>query len=252
MRIAEISTPDYRQLHRETESHTHHPLLSEIELLIQQSESISKDQPLPQTLPHSLRQSLTRLSQLAPLPGNSFKLTIWKLSFRLWNACVDLSNAAALQSSSSSAESIANLRHAAADMLFLARDVTGVPSPTIKSSLIYYRTGLVWHDLKKLDLASDCFERATEILSKIDVAKITDAGERILFLDLNLARSRTAWEISDRNLAVTLLNRAKNMLFGSPDHYKALSNQFLAFGKSALSREDDDCSLNDALRLMNE
>ncbi|RID59810.1 hypothetical protein BRARA_F03009, partial [Brassica rapa] len=206
----------------------------------------------PQTLPHSLRQSLTRLSQLAPLPGNSFKLTIWKLSFRLWNACVDLSNAAALQSSSSSAESIANLRHAAADMLFLARDVTGVPSPTIKSSLIYYRTGLVWHDLKKLDLASDCFERATEILSKIDVAKITDAGERILFLDLNLARSRTAWEISDRNLAVTLLNRAKNMLFGSPDHYKALSNQFLAFGKSALSREDDDCSLNDALRLMNE
>ena len=108
MRIAEISTPDYRQLHRETESNTHHPLLSEIELLIQQSESISKDQPLPQILPHSLRQSLTRLSQLAPFPGNSFKLTIWKLSFRLWNACVDLSNAASLQSSSSSAESIAN------------------------------------------------------------------------------------------------------------------------------------------------
>ncbi|KAF8105653.1 hypothetical protein N665_0157s0219 [Sinapis alba] len=252
MRIAEITTPDFRQLHRETESHTHHPLLSEIELLIQQSESISKDQPLPQALPTSLKQSLTRLSQLAPFPGNSFKLTIWKLSFRLWNACVDLSNAATLQSSSSSAESIANLRHAAADMLFLAKDVTGVPSPTIKSSLFYYRTGLVWHDIKKLDLASDCFERATEILSKIDIAKVTDAGERKLFLDLNLARSRTAWEISDRNLAVTLLNRAKNMLFGSPVHYKSLSNQFLAFGKSALSREDDDCSLNDALRLMNE
>lgn len=257
MRIAEISTPDYRQLHRETESHTHHPLLSEIELLIQQSESISKDQPLPQTLPSSLRQSLTRLSQLAPFPGNSFNLTIWKLSFRLWNACVDLSNAAALQSSSSSsssssAESIASLRHVAADMLFLARDVTGVPSPTIKSSLFYYRTGLVWHDLEKFDLASDCFERATEIISKIDAAKITDAGERRLFLDLNLARSRTAWEVTDRNLAVTLLNRAKNMLFGSPDHYKALSNQFLAFGKIALSREDDDVSLNDALRLMNE
>ncbi|KAJ0253938.1 TPR repeat-containing protein ZIP4 [Hirschfeldia incana] len=252
MRIAEISTPDYRQLHRETESHTHHPLLSEIELLIHQSESVSKDHPLPQTLPSSLRQSLTRLSQLAPFPGNSFNLTIWKLSFRLWNACVDLSNAAALQSSSSSAESIATLRQVAADMLFLARDVTGVPSPTIKASLIYHRTGLVWHDLKKFDLASDCFERATEILSKIDIAKITDSGERKLFLDLNLARSRTAWEVSDRNVAVTLLNRAKNMLFGSPDHYKALSNQFLAFGISALSREDDDVSLNDALRLMNE
>lgn len=252
MRIAEITTPDFRLLHRETESHTQHPLLSEIELLIQQSEGISRDQPLPQALPTSLRQSLTRLSQLAPFPSNSFKLTIWKLSFRLWNACVDLSNAATLQSSSSSAESVANLRDVAADMLFLARDVTGVPSPTIKCSLFYHRTGLVWHSLKKFDLASNCFERATEILSKIDIAKISDAGERKLFLDLNLARSRTAWEISDRNLAVTLLNRAKNMLFGSPDHYKSLSNQFLAFGKSALSRDDDDCSLNDALRLMNE
>ncbi|KAG2261191.1 hypothetical protein Bca52824_068270 [Brassica carinata] len=52
MRIAEISTPDFRrEIHRETdESHTQHPLLSEIELLIQQSESISKDQPLPQSL----------------------------------------------------------------------------------------------------------------------------------------------------------------------------------------------------------
>ncbi|EFH40152.1 hypothetical protein ARALYDRAFT_331248 [Arabidopsis lyrata subsp. lyrata] len=198
------------------------------------------------------RQSLTRLSQLAPFPDNSFKLTIWKLSFRLWNACVDLSNAASLQSSSTSAESIANLRHVAADMLFLAKDVTGVPSPTIKSSLFYYRTGLVYHSLKKFDLASGCFERATEIVSKIDITKISDAGEKKLFLDLNLARSRTAWGISDRNLAVTLLNRAKNMLFGSPDHYKSLSNQFLAFGKSSLSRDDDDCSLNDALRLMNE
>ncbi|EOA12865.1 hypothetical protein CARUB_v10025833mg [Capsella rubella] len=252
MRIAEITTPDLRLHHRETESHTHHPLLSEIELLIQQSEAISKNQPLPQSLPISLRQSLTRLSQLAPFPDNSFKLTIWKLSFRLWNACVDLSNAASLQSSSTSAESIANLRHVAADMLFLAKDVNGVPSPTIKSSLFYYRTGLVWHSLKKFDLASDCFERATEIVSKIDIAKISDAGEKKLFLDLNLARSRTAWENSDRNLAVTLLNRAKSLLFGLPDHYKSLSNQFLAFGKSSLSRDDDDCSLNDALRLMNE
>ncbi|CAN8265699.1 unnamed protein product [Cochlearia groenlandica] len=253
MRIAEISTPDLRLLHRETESNTHHPLLSEIELLIQQTESISRDQPLPQALPASLRQTLTRLSQLAPLPGNSFNLAIWKLSFRLWNACVDLSNTATLQSSSSSVESIANLRHVAADMLYLARDVTGVPSPIVKSSLFYHRTGLVWHSLKKFDIASDCFERATDILSKIDVAKITDAGEKKLFLDLNLARSRTAWEIPDRNLAVTLLNRAKNMLFGSPEHYKSLSNQYLAFGKSSLSRDDDDdCSLNDALRLMNE
>ncbi|KAG7611725.1 unnamed protein product [Arabidopsis thaliana] len=252
MRIAEITTPDLRLHHRETDSHTHHPLLSEIELLIQQSEAISKDQPLPQSLPISLRQFLTRLSQLAPFPDNSFKLTIWKLSFRLWNACVDLANAASLQSSLTSAENIANLRHVAADMLFLAKDVTGVPSPTIKSSLFYYKTGLVYHSLKKFDLASDCFERATEIVSKIDIAKISDAGEKKLFLDLNLARSRTAWEISDRNLAVTLLNRAKNLLFGSPDHYKSLSNQFLAFGKSSLSRGDDDCSLNDALRLMNE
>ncbi|XP_010547171.1 PREDICTED: TPR repeat-containing protein ZIP4 [Tarenaya hassleriana] len=252
MRIAEISTPELRQIHREAEPQAHHPLLSEIELSIHQAESVSKDHPPTESLPSSLRQALTRLSQLAPFPSNSFKLHLWKLSFRLWNACVDLSNAASLRSSSSAAaEIIASLRHVAADMLFLSIDVTGVPSPMIKCSLFYHRTGLIWINLKNFDLASNCFERATDIVSKIDIGKISDAGERKLILDLNLARSRTAWEVSDRNLAVTLLHRAKNFLFGSPDHYKSLSNQFLAFGKSALSR-DDTGSLNEALRLMNE
>lgn len=74
-----------------------------------------------------------------------------------------------------------------------------------------------------------------------------------MLLDLNLARSRTAWEISDRNLAIILLTRAKTLLFGSSDHYKQLANQYLIFGKSVLSKNNDtDNSLKEALKLMSE
>lgn len=72
-----------------------------------------------------------------------------------------------------------------------------------------------------------------------------------MLLDLNIARSSTAWEVSDRNLAVTLLNRAKSLLFGSAEHYKALANQYLGFGKSALSK-NEEIGVNEALKLMNE
>lgn len=136
-------------------------------------------------------------------------------------------------------------------MLSLAGDVVGVPSPAIKSASFYYKTGLIWHDLGKFDLASTCFERATDIVSKIDITRISDSGERKLLLDLNLARARTAWEVSDRNLAMTLLNRAKNMLFGTSDHYKMLAVQYLVFGKSLLSKNEAN-AYNDALKLLNE
>ncbi|KAJ6329625.1 hypothetical protein OIU77_011154 [Salix suchowensis] len=150
-------------------------------------------------------------------------------------------------SSSSVVQNHAKLRHIAADMLSLAGEATGVPSPAVKSASFYLKTGLIWHDLRKFDLASSCFERATDIVSKLDIAAISDPVERKLLLDLNLARSRTAWELSDRNLAITLLTRAKTLLFGSSDHYKQLANQYLIFGKSVLSRNNDtDNSLKEA------
>ncbi|XP_007049536.2 PREDICTED: TPR repeat-containing protein ZIP4 [Theobroma cacao] len=260
MRIAEISTPELRPPAHDRQSPSHHQdnhLLSQIECKIKQTETHPPDTPLPDSLPSDLRQLLTHLTQLLPFPttNNSLKLHLWKLSYRLWNACVDLSNAAAAfrsPSSNFSPQNVAELRHVAADMLSLAVDVVGVPSPVIKSASFYYKTGLVWHDLKNFDLASTCFERATDLISKLDIRKISDAGERKLLLDLNIARSLTAWEISDKNLAITLLNRSKTLLFGSPVHFKALANQFLAFAKTALSRTENNGSFNEALKLMNE
>ncbi|PPD87633.1 hypothetical protein GOBAR_DD15402 [Gossypium barbadense] len=261
MRIAEISTPEHFQAAAAPDSQSpsqnqHNQLLSQIQSKIKQTESHPTGTPLPDSLPSELRQLLTNLTQLAPFPAanNSLKLHLWKLSYRLWNACVDFSNAAAIRSPSSnrSSQNVTKLRHVAADMLSLAVDVVGVPSPAIKSASFYYKTGLAWHDHKIFDLASTCFERATDLLSKLDVSKILDAGERKLLLDLNLARSRTAWEISDKNLALTLLNRSKTLLFGSSAHFKALANQFLAFAKAVLSRNENNGSFNDVLKLLNE
>ncbi|XP_022771583.1 TPR repeat-containing protein ZIP4 [Durio zibethinus] len=259
MRIAEISTPELRQSACDPEPPSHHQhnhLLSQIEFQIKQTETHPPATPLHDSLPSDLRQLLTHLTQFAPFPttNNSLKLQLWKLSYRLWNACVDLSNAASIHSPSSNyaPQNVAKLRHVAADMLALAVDVIGIPSPVIKSSSFYYKTGLVWHDLKIFDLASTCFERATDLISKLDIRKISDAGERKLLLDLNLARSRTAWEISDKNLAITLLNRSKTLLFGSPVHFKALANQFLAFAKTVLSKNENNGIFNEALKFMNE
>ncbi|XP_015579696.2 TPR repeat-containing protein ZIP4 isoform X1 [Ricinus communis] len=260
MRISEISSPDLWRPNQNPQSpndqNQYHHLLSQIDSLIKQTETISpsnNDINISSLSTH-LRQILTDLSQLQQQHpfSNSVNLHIWKLSYRLWNSCVDISNY------SSSSSSTVTLRHIASDMLFLAVNVTGVPSPVIKSASFYYKTGLIYHDLKNFDLASTCFEKATDILSKIDLMKISDPGERKLILDLNLSRSRSAWEVSDKNLAITLLNRAKNMLFGTFDHYKNLSLQYLAFSKSLLSKRetnDDNSSnnaLNDAFKLLTE
>ncbi|KAL6217856.1 hypothetical protein ACLB2K_011073 [Fragaria x ananassa] len=228
MRIAEISTPELRQSHNDSASQPqpHQHLISQIESSVNQTESLSPENLIPDTISADLRRALTQLSHHAPFP-NSLKLVIWKLSYRLWNACVDLSNTTSLRSlPSSKAEEHAKLRHIAADLLFVAGDVSGVPSPAIKSASFYHKTGVKWHELRKFDLASSCFEKATDLLSKIGIDTVSDAGEKKLFLDLSIARSKTAWEVSDRNLAVALLNRAKSLLFGSPEHYKTLASQY--------------------------
>ncbi|KAK3184652.1 hypothetical protein Dsin_031938 [Dipteronia sinensis] len=250
MRIADISSPDLRH-----QSDHHERLLSQLESLIKQAENQNHSPETLSTLSSDLRQTLSQLSQLAPFSNNnSLKLRIWKLSYRLWNSCVDLSNSASVSRSSGfSKESVAGLRHVASDLLSLAADVSGVPSPAVKSASFYHKTGLIWHDLKKFDLASTCFERATDIVSKLDITRISDSGEKKLLLDINIARSRAAWEVLDRNLAITLLNRAKkSLLFGSFEHHKSLASQYLVFGKSVLSKNNEASSLNESLKLMNE
>ncbi|KAK9944507.1 hypothetical protein M0R45_010071 [Rubus argutus] len=213
MRIAEISTPEIRQSHNDSQSQSqlHQHLISQIESSIKQTENLSPGKLVPDTISGDIRLTLTQLSKVAPFP-NSLKLVIWKLGYRLWNACVDLSNTTSLRSlPSSKAEEHAKLRHVAADLLYIAGDVSGVPSPAIKSASFYHKTGVKWHELRKFDLASSCFEKATDLLSKIDLDLVSDAGEKKLFLDLNIARSKTAWEVSDRNLAVALLNRGQEL-----------------------------------------
>lgn len=256
MRIAEISTPELRRAQAEGQPPDSCPVLSQIESLIKQCEEDATSGLKLSQLALGLRQSLTRLSQLAPF-SNSVKLHTWKLSYRLWNACVDLSNASSIRSSSSStsaAEDQAQLRHVAADMLSLAGEAAGVASPEFKTAFFYYKTGLLWHSLRKSDQASNCLEKATDLLSKVDSRTVTDTGQRRLLLDLNIARSQAAWEVSDPIVAVTLLSRAKSFLFGSSDHYKALANQYLVFGKNILTinNENKSQSFKEALKLMND
>ncbi|KAL1834955.1 hypothetical protein ACET3Z_004606 [Daucus carota] len=239
MRIAEISSPEIRSSPGDPQSH----LLSQIESSIKLLESQSP----PATLSSDdLRLSLTQLKSLSPFT-NSLKLHVWKLSYRLWNACVDLSNASGVKLN----DEHAKLRQVSADLLLLAADVTGIPSPAFKSASFFYKTGVIWHDLRKFDLASSCFEKATHLISSIDIASISDPEERKLLLNLNIARSRTAWEVADRNIAIALLNRSKTVLFGLAENYCALANQYLIFGKTILAK-NEIASVADALKLMNE
>ena len=64
------------------------------------------------------------------------------------------------------------------------------------------------------------FEKATDLLSNSNAAAVAaiSADDAVkLLLDVNLARSRTAWELLDQNLAVALLSRSKTLLLCS-DH----------------------------------
>ncbi|KAI3802042.1 hypothetical protein L1987_30166 [Smallanthus sonchifolius] len=246
MRIAEISSPDLQQ----TQSHDSiTDLLCKLEAATTEIERHSPESPLPESIPGNLRHGLTQLTPLTPFQ-NSVKLQIWKLSYRLWNACIDLSNFIRTSSSKITDEH-AKLRQVSADLLYLAVDVSGVPSPYFKCASFFYKTGTIWHELYKYDLASNCFEKATDLTSKVEIMNVSDREERRLLLDLHIARSKTAWEASDKNLAINLLNRSKRVLFGIAENYIALANQYMYFGKLILSKNEGS-SVNDALKLMSE
>ncbi|KAK4419741.1 TPR repeat-containing protein ZIP4 [Sesamum alatum] len=252
MRIAEISsTPDRRRASPVTAATSavvsnHSTALTQIESTIKSLERHLPAHPLPDSFSSELRLALVQLTQLAPFP-NSVKLQVWKLSYRLWNTCVDLSNASTAKIS----EEHAKLRQVAAELLYHTADVAGIPSPAFKAALFFYKSGLVWYDLRKFDLANNCFEKATDLVSNIEISSVSDEEDRKLLLDLNLARSRAAWEVSDRNLAVALLNRSKNVLFGVSRNYNALANQYLTFGKTLLS-VGEVSAVNEALKLIND
>ncbi|XP_058101920.1 TPR repeat-containing protein ZIP4 isoform X2 [Magnolia sinica] len=251
MRISEIS-PEIRSAPPES----HSLLLEELESSIKEAENLSPASLSQEKLSGKLQNTLSHLNSALPLP-ESGKLQIWKFSYRLWNACVDLSNATGISSEENPDlrrkinEEQANLRQIAADLLCFAGNVAGVPSPAFKSASFYYKTGLIWHGLKKFDLAANCFDRATDLMSKIEIESVSDTEERRFLLELNLARSQTAWEVSEQNLALALLNRSKNLLYGNPESYKILAEQYLQFGKIVLSK-DQRSSINEARKLIDE
>ncbi|XP_071699241.1 TPR repeat-containing protein ZIP4-like [Rutidosis leptorrhynchoides] len=248
MRIAEISSPDIQ----ETQSlDPKSDVLSKLESLTTEIERHSPESPLSETLTANLSNGLTQLTSLVPF-HNSVKLQIWKLSYRLWNACVDLSNFVRSSSSSSKiTDEHAKLRQVSADLLFLVVDVSGIPSPYFKCASFFYKTGIIWHDLRNYNLANNCFEKAMDLTSKIEVANVSNREERKLLLDLHISRAKTAWEVPDRNLAVNLLDRSKRVLFGIGENYMALANQYTSFGKMLLSKNEAS-GVNEALKLMNE
>ncbi|CAI9107255.1 OLC1v1006573C1 [Oldenlandia corymbosa var. corymbosa] len=250
MRIAEISSPpELRSGHsQDAEPHSH--ILSQFESSIKQLELLTSTALIPESLSSDLRLNLSQLSQLAPFP-NSVNLHIWKLSYRLWNACVDLHNAS-LTAGRETLEELPKLRQLSADLLYVAVNVVGIPSPSFKCASFFYKTGLVWHDIRKFDLANNCFEKAADLMSKVEIdSEKADNDERKLLLNLNLSRSRTAWEIPDRTLAITLLNRSKKALSRSSENYKVLASQYLMFGKDILAKNEVS-GVNEALKLMNE
>ncbi|MQM00675.1 hypothetical protein Taro_033415 [Colocasia esculenta] len=250
MRISEIS-PDLAT----PGPHDSLPhILQELEALVKEAEDLpSGCHSLPEPLAAGLQRNLSRLPSLIPLP-EAAKLQLWKLSYRLWNACVDLSNGVQMWSNDRRGveEHHASLRQVAADLLLLAGSPAGIPSPAFKAAYFFHRTGLIWHDLRRFDLAASCFERATDLTSGVQVDRVSDTEERRLLLDINLARARTAWEVSDRNLAIALLNRSKSLLFGFPASYQALAEQYLHFGKLDLSEKVEKPVSDASSKFLNE
>ncbi|GMP72068.1 hypothetical protein CsSME_00030235 [Camellia sinensis var. sinensis] len=61
------------------------------------------------------------------------------------------------------------------------------PSLAFKFASFFYKTGLIWHDLRNFNLANTCFEKATDLTSKIDIGVVIDSEERKLLLGLNIA-----------------------------------------------------------------
>ncbi|KAH9535695.1 hypothetical protein CY35_17G066900 [Sphagnum magellanicum] len=63
--------------------------------------------------------------------------------------------------------------------------------------------------------------------------------EQITFqFDLCTARAATAWELSQRALACSLLGRARSLLSILPGRHQELAEQYLQFGQSLLAKDD--------------
>lgn len=86
-----------------------------------------------------LREYMIRLTPCKTLLREDQKLQLWKLSYRLWNACVDMGNA--MQAGQQYDEEHVKLRHLASDMLLIAGKVDGIPSSLLKIATFFSQNG---------------------------------------------------------------------------------------------------------------
>eukprot|EP01018_Ginkgo_biloba_P014651 Gb_10795 [translate_table: standard] len=221
-------------------------LVSKIEKRVQQMEQI-----LPMISPENttkLRDYMMRLAPCKAVLSEGQKLQLWKVSYRLWNACVDMANT--MHTGQQVDEEHAKLRQLASDLLLTAGQVEGIQSGMLKTATFFHRTGIIWHKLRKYELAAACFEKATELSSK---EKIFPEGEEGKFLfELHIARAKTAWEMCQRTLTCTFLGRAKGLLFDIAERYRDLAEQCLFYGKSILAKPEDGCNQGDSIKFLDQ
>ncbi|CAM6089602.1 unnamed protein product [Calypogeia fissa] len=194
---------------------------------------------------------------LANLPLNLTPdegLQVWQLSYSIWNSCVTVANT--LPPGGKLDDDHARLRQIACDLLFLARNVDGIESGHFKVSTFFYKTGVIWHSLKRFEQAAICFEKGTELMSKAHGDHERNAAprskeEQELMFELFVARSKTAWELSQRALASSLSARARGLLSLLPERSAQLAEHYLEFGQSLLSKPDAE-SQTDAIKYLEQ
>eukprot|EP00850_Spirogloea_muscicola_P014959 SM000111S18782 [mRNA] locus=s111:143568:147638:- [translate_table: standard] len=172
------------------------------------------------------------------------KLQLWKLAYRIWNACVEVANTCMAEQAAK--ESHARLRHIASDMLLLAGEVPGVTSGLLKVAFFFCRTGKLWHALQKYEVAEACFEKATALRGQ-HTSKSPGAArsaenkgeEDSLSFDIYVARARTAWELSQSALACSLLGRARSLVasLSLPEKYAELADAYFQLGRKLVVKE---------------
>ncbi|XP_062187158.1 TPR repeat-containing protein ZIP4-like [Phragmites australis] len=242
MKISELS-PEYRQ------PPPHAGLLTDLNRVVADVEAFDTSDSSPDKLAADLRRLLTSLASAAsssssPLTA-AFRLKVWNLGFRLWNACVDRANSTALARGPVARVAEAEIRQAAPELLLFA-GLPDVPNAAAKAASLFHRTGMVWLDLGRSDLASACFEKATPLVSAAETEE-----DRTVLLDLNLARARTALGAGEHALAVALLSRSKPLAAASLEGIKALAVEYLLIGKAALTTKPSNPAL-DASSLLTE
>lgn len=239
MKISELS-PEYRQ------PPPHAGLLTDLNRVVADVEEFDTSDTPAEKLAANLRRIITSLASADPAassPGLSaaFRLKVWTLAFRLWNASVDRANSNALPRGPVARVAEAEIRQAAPELLLLAGLPDGISNAAAKAAALFYRAGMVWLDLDRADLASACFEKGTPLVSGAG----TEEDQAVL-LQLNLARARAACGAGDYALAVALLSRSKPLAaaFPDPEWVKALAEEYLFIGRAAFNIKPADPALD--------